>query len=409
MLKNVIRVKLSNNFKRFKINPDKTVDIESSTCYFLDVPKIPSDSFRSATNFPTILGQYLCLIPISQDRFRIFSLRTALSVMALVCQIIMTFLSFCWLKETGANIFKGGVVLFFGGSAITMALLINLSTKWYNLLNKWEQVEGYFGHQKNLKLKFTLISIVCIIFSMVEHLSYLLTGIITTERENSHEVFEIYVSKMFPQVFTVITYNTWIAVLVLVINSVSTLTFCFSDQIIIMGSLALGNYFQIFNDRMKTHKGKTLTSDQWKTLRVDYTRLCNLTRLLNDCLCHLLCVSLIIHLYIICVELHQGVVRTKENFNLSHHVHAILSFLVSSLRGCLLCLCSVKIYESSKLPKRSLYDIPQQSFCNEASSVYNDSLVVEFFLLQVQKDHIGLTGSHMFLMTRRFLLTVSME
>lgn len=108
MLKNVIRVKLTNNFKRFKINPHKTVDIESSTCYFLDVPEIPSDSFRSATNFPTILGQYLCLIPISQDHFRIYSLRTALSVVALVCQIIMTFLSFCWLKETGANIFKGG-------------------------------------------------------------------------------------------------------------------------------------------------------------------------------------------------------------------------------------------------------------------------------------------------------------
>lgn len=59
-----------------------------------------------------------------------------------------------------------GVVLFFGGSAVTMALLINLSTNWCNILNKWEQVEGYFGHQKNLKLKFTLISIVCIIFSM---------------------------------------------------------------------------------------------------------------------------------------------------------------------------------------------------------------------------------------------------
>jgi len=93
-------------------------------------------------------------------------------------------------------------------------------------------------------------------WNVVEHCSYLLTGIITTKRENSHEVFEIYVLKMFPQVFTVITYNTWIAVLALVINSVSTLTLCFSDQIIIMGSLALGNYFQIFNDRMKIHKGK---------------------------------------------------------------------------------------------------------------------------------------------------------
>jgi len=111
MLKNVLKVKLSNNFKGFKINPHKMVDVESSTCYFLDVPKIPSDSFRSATNFPTILGQYLCLIPISQDRFRMYSIRTALSMLALGCQIIMTFLSFCWLKETGANIFKGGQII----------------------------------------------------------------------------------------------------------------------------------------------------------------------------------------------------------------------------------------------------------------------------------------------------------
>jgi hypothetical protein len=59
-----------------------------------------------------------------------------------------------------------GVVLFFGGAAVTMALLINLSINWCGLLKKWEQVEGYFGHQKNLKLKFTLISILCIIFSM---------------------------------------------------------------------------------------------------------------------------------------------------------------------------------------------------------------------------------------------------
>lgn len=107
-VKKALRVKFSNNFRRFKINPDKTIDVESSTCYFLGVPEIPSDSFRSATRFPTILGQYLCLIPMSQDEFRLYSVRTALSVIALLCQIAMTVLSFCWLKESGANIFKGG-------------------------------------------------------------------------------------------------------------------------------------------------------------------------------------------------------------------------------------------------------------------------------------------------------------
>lgn len=90
----------------------------------------------------------------------------------------------------------------------------------------------------------------------VEHMSYLLTGIITTSSNSSQEVFQAYVIKMFPQVFDVIDYNTWIAVLVLVINTVSTLTFCFSDQLIIMGSIALGDYFQSFNERMKTHNGK---------------------------------------------------------------------------------------------------------------------------------------------------------
>lgn len=106
---NALRVKLSNNFRRLKVDPNKTVDVEASTCYFLGVPEIPCDSFRSATRFPMMLGQYLCLIPISQDQFRVCSVPTVLSIVALLCQIAMTLLSFCWLKESGANIFKGGI------------------------------------------------------------------------------------------------------------------------------------------------------------------------------------------------------------------------------------------------------------------------------------------------------------
>jgi len=107
-VKNILGGKLSNNFKKFKINPNKTIDIEASSCYFLGVPEIPSDSFRSATRFPIMLGQYLCLIPISQDRFQIYSVRTVLSVITFLCQVAMALLSFHWLKESGVNIFTGG-------------------------------------------------------------------------------------------------------------------------------------------------------------------------------------------------------------------------------------------------------------------------------------------------------------
>lgn len=126
-VKNALRGKLSNNFKRFKINPNKTIDIESSICYFLDVPEIPCDSFRSATVFPTILGQYLCLIPISQDQFRMYSVRTVLSVFALFCQIAMTLLSFLWLKKSGANVFKGGPpIVFIDNNYIIVIIQYNL-------------------------------------------------------------------------------------------------------------------------------------------------------------------------------------------------------------------------------------------------------------------------------------------
>lgn len=107
-VKKALGAKLSNNFRRFKINPNKTVDIEANSCYFLDVPEIPADSFRSATRFPTLLGQILCLIPISQDRFCIYSVRTILSVIAFTCQVGMTLLSFRWLKRTDVDIHKGG-------------------------------------------------------------------------------------------------------------------------------------------------------------------------------------------------------------------------------------------------------------------------------------------------------------
>ncbi|XP_050546109.1 gustatory receptor for sugar taste 61a-like [Daktulosphaira vitifoliae] len=277
-----------------------------------------------------------------------------------------------------------------------MALFINLSAKWCNLLEKWEQVEGYFGHQKYLKMKFTFISVLFLIFSMVEHWSFLLTSLIMTDKVDFHEVFEMCISNMFPQVFSVVQYNVWIAILTLIINSVSTLSYCFADQVIIMGSMALGDYLKLFTERLNEYRGKVITPKQWKTLRVDYTRLCSLARTLDDCLCHLLCVSLLIHLYIICLEMRQGVTKSDQYPNISKDVHTILSFSVSTLRACSLCLSSVRIYENSKGPLETLYNIPQQSYCKE----------VELFMLQMQKDDIGLTGSHMFLMTRKFLLTV---
>lgn len=50
-----------------------------------------------------------------------------------------------------------------------------------------------------------------------------------------------------------------------------------------------------------------LRSAEWKILRLKHAKLCELTYFIDDCLCHLLCLTFIMHLYIACVEMHQGI------------------------------------------------------------------------------------------------------
>lgn len=59
--------------------------------------------------------------------------------------------------------------------------------------------------------------------------------------------------------------------------------------------------------------------------------------------------------------------KSNQSLGTSEDVHTVLSFSVSTFRACLLCLSSVRIYENSKGPLETLYNIPQQSYCKEVS------------------------------------------
>ncbi|XKL60006.1 hypothetical protein PGB90_001022 [Kerria lacca] len=384
-------------FNRTKVVPkflNKNADIFFNNGTFLEnnfvtnIVKSSHDTFFEATKFPIVLGQYLCLIPLSQKKPQWFSFQILISLAMICCQTLMAILSLLWLNRSGISIFKSGGVLFFGGAAIMMLLMIRLSFMWSKLLKKWTEIEYHFGYQKNLKRVFAIISSLIIVFStvllnLVEHLSNLLFGLLTTY-QNSRKILKIYSAKMFPQVFEVVPYTVWRAVPILYINFVSTLTYSFGDQLIIMISLALGNYFHLFNKEIFSIKGKVLSEFEWKILRLKYTKLCELTSVVDDCLCHLLCLTFLIHLYIICVELHQGIQYTSDE---NDQMHAILSFIVSVLRACALCYTTIRIYEQSK----NVLDILHS---------------IELFLQQVIQNDTVLTGSHLFSMKRSFLLTI---
>ncbi|XP_065216618.1 gustatory receptor for sugar taste 64e-like [Planococcus citri] len=111
---------------------------------------------------------------------------------------------------------------------------------------------------------------------------------------------------MFPQVFGVVSYSIWRALPIIYINTVSTLIYTFGDLIVFSISLALSNYFKIYNAQVFALKHKDLTLKEWRRLRYRYMKLCELVYEVDDCLCHLLCLTFLMHLYILCVEINQG-------------------------------------------------------------------------------------------------------
>lgn len=48
-------------------------------------------------------------------------------------------------------------------------------------------------------------------------------------------------------------------------------------------------------------------------------------------------------------------------------IYLLISFCVSLLKICTICLCSIRVHEQSKLPLKVLYSVPPSSYCNEVS------------------------------------------
>ncbi|KAI5735098.1 gustatory receptor for sugar taste 64f-like [Diaphorina citri] len=357
----------------------------------------PQDSFHSATRFPIRLYQILCLSPMSQAKVpksKGINYRLIMSLLMVFFHILMALLSFIRLKTGGLSIFKSGSVLYFSGAALGMVLLIRVSRKWPLMITHWQLVEGYIGEQKYLRVKFLVISVLVILPSMVSHVAYLPYSIFFSEHPPSISMFHLYMTRKFPQVYNLIPYSPWTAGLILLTNFSANMIYCFVDQIILMSSLALAGYFEQFNRRLLKYKSKILQPAEWKTLRMNYMRLCTLTSHVDDCICHLLFLTFVIHVYILCVDMYQGLLNKRDD---AERIHVILSFSVVLSRFVAICWNTVRVYEYSKTPLSVLYGVHQRSYCTE----------VELFTQQILRTNTCLSGSHMFSMNRNFLLTIA--
>ncbi|XP_075229570.1 gustatory receptor for sugar taste 64f-like [Lycorma delicatula] len=350
------------------------------------------ERFSDAMRTSLILGQITCLAPIC-NKFSWFSIRVIVAIIALAGEIFMTVISMMWIYSNGISISKGGVVFFFGCASISMLLFIRLAFKWPELMRHWSQVENNFIYLPHLKLKCTGITVVLLTFSAIEYLFELLYGMMTCY--SGQEILRLYAQKKFPQFFEIMPYSTWHALPVMFIGSVALLGNSFTDQLLILTTMALGDLFQSYTTKMKALQGKRANPNTWKVLRSDYIQLYDLTKSLDDCVSHQVLMSCALYVYLILVEMHHGLISmVKEK---GERIYLLISFCVSLLKICTICLCSIRVHEQSKLPLKVLYSVPPSSYCNE----------VQLLTAQVLKSEATITGSGFFYIKRRFMLTVS--
>lgn len=79
--------------------------------FVTNIVKSSHDTFFEATKFPIVLGQYLCLIPLSQKKPQWFSFQILISLAMICCQTLMAILSLLWLNRSGISIFKSGLYI----------------------------------------------------------------------------------------------------------------------------------------------------------------------------------------------------------------------------------------------------------------------------------------------------------
>ncbi|XP_076235177.1 gustatory receptor for sugar taste 64f [Calliopsis andreniformis] len=376
------------------------------------------DSLHASMRPIIMLAQCFSIFPVSGVntpdasylRFTWRSPKIIYCAISFLGSSMMTVFNIMRIITSGINSAKMTSFVFNGTNLIASFLFLRLAIQWPCLMLTWEKLEKEFSsrHRKvcrmSLATKFKFVTIVVMIFALVEHSLSIIHGSIRAtecaEFQGNSDIVGVYFQSQFPQVFSNISYSLWKGIAVDIINVLSTFSWNFVDLFLILISIALADQFRQLNSRLHSIRGKyhfvvkAMPEWWWAEARNDYNHLASLTRQLDSHVSAMVLLSFATDLYFICMQLlfsfnpMRGIIE-KIYFGFS------FGFLLA--RTTLVSLCAASIHDESLLPAPVLYSVSESSFSTE----------VMRFLSQVTTDSICLTGMKFFSVTRSLVLTVA--
>ncbi|KAL3281743.1 hypothetical protein HHI36_004947 [Cryptolaemus montrouzieri] len=234
------------------------------------------------------------------------------------------------------------------------------------------------------------------ILILVEHLLFILNDISKTHKchDRSYSGVEEYFNIAYPQVFSLIHFSYWKAILVQTANILSTITWNYTDSFIILVSSGLALRFTQIANKIESKKFQDSDDKFWRETREDFNKICKLSRVIDENLSALVIVSFINNTFFICIQLYNSL---KEREGFTEKLYYFYSFAFLLLRITSVTLYGAWINDESRKPLDMLHSVPSMQY----------NIEVNRFIDQINTMSIGLTGWNFFLVTRGFLLKIA--
>ncbi|XP_043500317.1 gustatory receptor 5a for trehalose-like [Polistes fuscatus] len=394
-----------------------------------DVNSLPSvnsnedsvDNFHHAISSILWWAQLFGLLPVtgisadspSKLKFKKISFRTFYTILVAFSIFIMATLSVIHMIRTlNAEAFgvRGGIAaatagaIFYGNGFFGTIMFLWLSPRWVILQNEWRAMERFIDSNKSLRprlrLKFLILSIIVLLFSILEHILSIINNSLAFEWGTSNSTFEnflrIYITTSHGFIFDIIEYNFAIGIYIFIISKLATFVWNFTDLFVMLVSTGLAERYKALNKRLFVLTKKHANTVDWCEFRCDYAILSSLMKKVDNDVSPIILLSFANNLYFICLQLLNGLSKPMEGHIVSD-IYFFGSFAFLITRTCAVTLLTARINDQSKTVLPLLYSC--------SSSTYN--IETQRLQYQLTTDDVALTGLRFFSITRNFMLALA--
>uniref|UniRef100_A0A240SY93 Gustatory receptor n=1 Tax=Phlebotomus papatasi TaxID=29031 RepID=A0A240SY93_PHLPP len=370
------------------------------------------DTFHRAVGITLQGGQIFGLFPVSgilnknsnKIRFRWISIKVLYYFYIFIFQTIHLMLSLRRVVRVEMSFGVFAAVFFYFVTLIGGFIIFQKAKNWLKIVKRIELTEKIFLHPPyrqvgfSMRRKVRLVTLILLIGGVAEHMMYFSTKFINAKAQLEKcnlqlPVLEHFLKTERRHLFSILPYNTVLALLFEWSNICITICWSYMDVFISLFTCSMAYRFRQITDRMKRARFQTMPDSFWIEIRSHFTDLTNLLNYLDKQLASLIIIACGNNLYFICQQLFNSFEVTSDALNAAYFLVSLMYIICRTLT---MLFFAASVNEAAKEPYQMLKALPYTSWSTEIQR-FSDQLISEV---------IGFSGNRFFFITRTLILAL---